>query len=99
MQAPKGNSRKPPTPKSGAGRGFRTMNGTIKDIRSLALKLGCSEKKVRSMVERRVIPFRKHGNRVVFLEHEIEEYFEKLPGVSVDESIHNLERRIGERAT
>jgi len=72
------------------------MNGAIKDIRSIAAKLGCSEKKIRSMVERQVIPYRKHGSRIVFIEHEIEEYFERLPGLSVDESILNLKRRNGE---
>ena len=72
------------------------MNGAIKDIRTIAAKLGCTEKKVRSMVERQVIPYRKHGGRIIFLEDEIDEYFKRLPGLSVEESIRNLARRNGE---
>jgi hypothetical protein len=37
------------------------------------------------LVARRKIPFRKSGKRVVFIERELREYVDALPGVTLDE--------------
>lgn len=47
--------------------------------------LGRSENAVRRMVERRQIPFRKSGRRVLFLESELQAFIEALPGVSLED--------------
>ena len=68
--------RYPPKKKKGQGTGPRTINGIIKDLPSLSTLLGTSEKKVRSMVARQMLPYRKWGGRLIFLEQEIKEFLE-----------------------
>jgi excisionase family DNA binding protein len=47
--------------------------------------LGRSENAVRRMVERRQIPYRKSGRRVLFLESELRAFIEALPGLSLED--------------
>jgi CelD/BcsL family acetyltransferase involved in cellulose biosynthesis len=53
-------------------------------------------KALRKMVERRQIPFRKHGKRIVFKRAEVEMFFDNLPGVSLEEARRRMAER-GER--
>ena len=61
------------------------MKERLLDVTEAASLLGRSENAVRRMVERRQIPYRKSGRRVLFLESEILEFIERLPGVSLVE--------------
>lgn len=62
----------------------------MKDVRGIAAWLGATEGKVRSAVERGMLPYHKWGGRVIFLVDELELYFKRLPGLSVDEAIANI---------
>jgi len=59
------------------------MKDRLLDVSETAAMLGRSENAVRRMVDRRQIPFRKSGRRVLFLESELEAFIEGLPGLSL----------------
>jgi len=52
-------------------------------------------KAVEKMVERRLLPFRKHGKRIIFSRSELTEFFDKLPGVTLEEAERRVEERGG----
>ena len=59
------------------------MPDRLMDIVETAALLGRSENSIRRMVERRQIPYRKSGRRVLFLESELKGFIEALPGLSL----------------
>lgn len=63
---------------------------TVAEVAELTSR---TPKALRKMVERRQIPFRKHGKRVVFKRSEVEMFFDGLPGVSVEEAQQRVGRR------
>jgi predicted DNA-binding transcriptional regulator AlpA len=65
------------------------------DVPAVAQLLGLSEKAVRNLVFRRQVPFRKHGNRVVFLEEELQAFLGMLPGCTVEEAQQRVTRPRG----
>jgi hypothetical protein len=92
--------RKPPPKKQpGQGLGPRTMAGSVLDLRSASHNYGGTEKQWRAGVARRVIPFRRFGGRIVFLKHELDEFFSALPGVTLSEARANMAERTGEAVT
>jgi len=46
-----------------------------------------TEKGLRKLVERRKIPFRRQGRRLLFDLHELDVWFESLPGVTLEEAL------------
>jgi excisionase family DNA binding protein len=52
---------------------------------------GRTRRAIEKMVERRQIPFRKHGKRVIFKRSEIERFLDSLPGLTL-EDIQTRER-------
>ena len=62
-----------------------TRKERLLGVEGAAEMLGRSENAVRRMVERRQIPFRKSGRRVLFLESELRAFIDALPGVSLEE--------------
>ena len=83
----------PPKKLTGQGTGPRRFDGEVLDVRGAAAMLGTSEKLVRSRVERRLIPFRRLGARIVFLRQEIEQWLAALPGCTLTEAQANQEVR------
>ena len=76
------------------GRGPRRIDGAVLDVRAAAAFLGGSEKQLRGMVDRRLIPFRRlNGSRIVFLRNELEEFIITLPGCTAAEAKANVEAR------
>ena len=69
------------------------FNGELLDVRTAAALIGMTEKLIRSRVERRRIPFRRLGGRIVFLRDELTAYEQALPGCGLDEALKNLEQR------
>jgi excisionase family DNA binding protein len=65
------------------------------DVRAAAQLLGLTENAVRALVFRRMLPYRKHGRRVLFLEHELQAYMGTLPGVSVEEARQRVRASTG----
>ena len=71
------------------GARIRGSNGALLDVTTAADFLGVSENAVRKRVERRLIPFRKWGGRVVFLRSELTEFLQSLPGCEVENALQN----------
>lgn len=90
-----GTRQRPPKKRPGQAIGRRTLNGATKDVATLAAMLGTTEAKIRSSVARGLLPYRRWGGRIVFLESEVEEFLKKLPGVSVEEAIRHVASRNG----
>ena len=83
----------PPRKRAGQGVGPRRFDGELLDVRTAAALLGVTEKLIRSRVERRCIPFRKLGGRVVLLRDELMAYQKSLPGCHLQEALQNLAQR------
>jgi excisionase family DNA binding protein len=64
-------------------------------IDGVAELLGKKRKVVEKMVERRLVPFRKHGKRIIFNRTELEQFFHQLPGVTLEEAEQRVEERVG----
>ncbi|MEO5957414.1 MAG: hypothetical protein ABIR36_17240 [Nitrospiraceae bacterium] len=82
----------------GQALGQRTINGTSAvDVRGAARLIGGpdTEKQIRGLVERRLIPFRKLGGRIIFLRAELEAWLSGLDGCTVEEARGNLAARNG----
>ena len=85
----------PPIKQSGHKTGARRFNGELMDVRTAAALIGTTEKLIRARVERRLVPFRRLGGRIVFLREELTAYQQRLPGCGLDEALKNLEQRTG----
>lgn len=88
----------PPRKRPGQGLGPRTVNGAMMDVRTATVFLGGTEKQLRGMVARRLIPWRRLGGRILFLRSELENWLLSLEGVTLDEARENLKMRRGEGA-
>jgi hypothetical protein len=71
----------------------RKFNGVVLDVSTGASFLGGTEKQLRAMVSRRVIPFRRLNGRIVFLRDELIAWLGALPGCDPAEARHNSESR------
>jgi hypothetical protein len=87
--------RTPPKKQPGQGKGRRTLNGLALDVRGAAGLLGTTEKTVRGMIDRRVVPFRRLNARIIFLRPELETWLQTLEGCSLGEAKANREARHG----
>ena len=56
-------------------------------LREAAAFIGHTDKALRKLVERPVVPFRRAGRRLIFDLHALEEWLAHLPGVSVEEAV------------
>ncbi len=83
----------PPNKQLGQGVGPRTLNGSLLDVRCGSLFLGWSEKRTRGLIERKLIPFKRLGGRIIFIKAELELWLSSLDGCSLDEARANLEAR------
>ncbi len=61
------------------------MKDRLLDVPETAAVLGRSENAIRRMVERRQIPYRKSGRRVLFSESELRAFIDALPGLSLED--------------
>ena len=51
--------------------------------------IGLTPSAMRHLVERRKIPFRKLGKRILLRRSELLQFIEHLPGISVEEALKN----------
>jgi hypothetical protein len=79
----------------GEGIGPRTINGAALDVRGASYFYGGTVKQTRGLVERRLIPFKRLGGRIIFLRAELETWLQSLAGCSLDEALENREARHG----
>jgi hypothetical protein len=56
-----------------------------------------SEDSVRAQTARGLLPHRYLGRRLIYLKHELEQYFEQLPGLTLQQALHNLRSRNGQQ--
>lgn len=61
------------------------MSDRLMDVLETAALIGRSENAVHRMVERRQIPYRKSGRRLLFLESELAAFIADLPGLSLED--------------
>lgn len=83
----------PPKKKKGQGTGPHTINGAVLDVRTLSAFCGWSQKTTRGLVDRRLIPLRRVGGRIIFIRSEIEHWLAGLEGVTLEEARDNAEAR------
>lgn len=65
------------------------------DVATLARRFGVTEKFIRARASRGLLPARRWGGRLIFLEDEINRFLEALPGVGVEEALANVRVRRG----
>lgn len=65
------------------------------DVKGAASLLGMTEKGLRRQVERRRVPYRRLGRKLVFIRSEIEAWIYGLPGAKLEEIIFDRERSHG----
>ena len=71
------------------------IQAAILDLRGAACLLGMTEKGLRRQVERGRVPYRRLGRKLIFVRSEIESWFQRLPGLTLEEVDAIRERRNG----
>jgi len=69
------------------------VNGTLLDVKSAAEFLGGSERWLRRLLERGVVPHRRIGRNLYFKRSELEEFLDALPGISVRQAHYNRKKK------
>jgi hypothetical protein len=91
--------RPPPRKRAGQATGRRRLDGAeVLDIPASCGITGDTEKGTRSKIARGLLPHRRLGGRIILLRSELIEYLRRLPGVTLDEALHNAAARMGESA-
>lgn len=70
----------------------RKIAGVLLDVKSAAEFLGGSERWLRRLLERGVVPCKRIGRNVYFKRSELEEFVTALPGISVREAHYNRKK-------
>ena len=69
------------------------INGALLDVKAAASFLGGSERWLRRLLERGVVPCKKLGRNIVFKRRELEEFIDELPGVSPRQARFNSKKK------
>jgi hypothetical protein len=85
--------RVPPCKLSGFRAGRRRVSGAVLDVAGAAELLGVTEKVIRGRAARMLLPHHRWGGRLVFIRRELEEFFDSLPGCSMESAIENINTR------
>ena len=72
-------------------KGPRRIDGAALDVTAAGTFLGMTPKTVRRLIERRRIPFRRVGRRVILVRSELDEWLRILPGASLEEALARQE--------
>lgn len=67
----------------------RTINGAYLGVPEAAAVLGISQRSLRWHADHKLIPFRRLGRRIVFRRAELEAFYDRLPGMSLNEARQN----------
>lgn len=65
------------------------IDGLLLDVRQASSFLGISERSLRWHADHQLIPFRRLGRRIVFKREELEAFYDRLPGVSLNKARQN----------
>ena len=71
----------------------RRIDGALLDLRTAASLLGISERSLRWHAERQLVPHRRLGRRIIFRRSELENFYDRLPGVGLAEAKQNATRK------
>ena len=69
------------------------VNGALLDVRSASQFLGASERWLRRLLERGIVPCRRIGRNVFFKKNELEEFIDELPGISPRQARFNAKKK------
>lgn len=69
------------------------MDGLILDVRTGATLLGTTEKTLRGLIDRQLVPYRRLNSRIILVRSELEQFLDGLPGVTLAETKNNHEER------
>jgi hypothetical protein len=81
--------RTPPKKKEGMGTGPRRLNGAVLGVREAAAFLGTTEKTLRGLIARQLVPFHRLSSRIILLRSELASFLAGLPGCTPDEARAN----------
>jgi hypothetical protein len=68
-------------------RSRRQSSRRFVSLQAAAIFIDHTEKALRKLVERRKVPFRRNGRRLLFVLQELEIWFHSLPGVTLEEAL------------
>lgn len=71
----------------------KVINGALLDVATASALLGCSERSLRARVRRKLVPYRKLDQRVVFRRDELQQFIDDLPGCSLEQARENAAAR------
>lgn len=69
------------------------VNGALLDVKAAAQFLGGTERWLRRLLERGVVPCRRLGRNIVFKRSELEEFINDLPGISPRQARFNAKKK------
>lgn len=70
------------------------VNGALLDVKSAAEFHGGSERWLRRLLERGIVPCRRIGRNVFSKKSELEEFIDDLPGISPRQARFNAKRKL-----
>src|ERR1051326_7411261 len=77
----------------------KQIDGLLMDVHAAAAFIGCTPQALSRDVERRIVPFRRKGRRIVFIRAELEQFYaEYLPGCDLETARENRAARYGEES-
>lgn len=69
------------------------VNGALLDVKAAATYLGGSERWLRRLLERGIVPHRRIGRNLYFKRSELERFIDDLEGISPRQARYNAMRR------
>jgi hypothetical protein len=75
------------------GTGPRRIDGLALGVREAAVFLGTTEKTLRGLIARQLVPFHRLSSRIILLRSELESSLADLPGCTPDQARANGEAR------
>jgi excisionase family DNA binding protein len=67
----------------------RTVNGVLLGVPEAAAYLGGSERWLRRLLDRGIVPCKRIGRNIVFKRSELDEFIDDLPGISPRQARYN----------
>jgi len=69
------------------------VNGALLDVKAAATYLGGSERWLRRLLERGLVPCRRIGRNIVFKRNELEQFIDDLPGITPRQARFNAKKK------
>lgn len=69
------------------------VNGVLLDVKAAATYLGGSERWLRRLLERGVVPHKRIGRNVYFKRSELEDFVDDLSGISPRQARFNVKKK------